>query len=111
PSNNQKVFEYFNSLQLDVIITTSSPTNVEINAKGVSKGNALSFLAERLGININQVMTLGDEENDISMLSLTSNSYTLKTSKLVVKNAASNVLDTKPSYLVGEAITQRILDK
>lgn len=111
PSNNAKVFEHFKSMQLDVSVTTSSPTNVEVNANGVSKGNALSFLSQRLGININQVMTLGDEENDISMLSLTSNSYTLKTSKVVVKNAASNVLDTKPSYLVGEAITQKILEE
>lgn len=111
PSNNAKVFEHFKSLELDVNVTTSSPTNVEVNAKGVSKGNAVSFLTQKLGININQVMTLGDEENDISMLSLTSNSYTLKTSKVVVKNAASNVLDAKPSYLVGEAITQRILEE
>ncbi len=111
PANNAKVYDYFTSLGFDVNVSTSGPTNVEIYSSQASKGNAVSFLAQKLGININQAMTFGDEENDISMLSITSNSYTLSSSKEKVQKAASNVLKSKASYFVGEAIDKVILKK
>lgn len=49
-------------------ISSSLDSNVEINALGVSKGRALSALAEHLGIPMSAVMACGDSENDIDML-------------------------------------------
>lgn len=112
PENNKKIADYFvNKTNLDLTFTTSSKTNVEINAKHVSKGNAVKFLANYLNINIFNVMTLGDEENDLSMLKITPNSFTLTTSKEIVKDAANNVIKSKPSILVSDAISQKILRK
>lgn len=54
---------------LGQIEMVSSGTNfVEINARGVSKGTGLEFLAARLGIPMSQVVALGDQENDISAI-------------------------------------------
>ena len=112
PENNIKIANYFiNKTKLDLTFTTSSKTNVEINAKYVSKGNAVKFLANYLNINIFNVMTLGDEENDLSMLKITPNSFTLTTSKQIVKDAANNVIKSEPSILVSDAISQKILRK
>lgn len=42
--------------------------NWEFTKKGVTKGTGLRFLAERLGIKMNQTMACGDSENDLYML-------------------------------------------
>lgn len=54
----------------DIIITSSNVTNIEINNKNASKGNAVLRLCSILKIPVENVMTIGDNENDISMLSL-----------------------------------------
>lgn len=42
--------------------------NWEFTKKGVTKGTGLRFLAERLGVKMNQTMACGDSENDLYML-------------------------------------------
>ncbi|MDE7433805.1 MAG: HAD hydrolase family protein, partial [Mycoplasmoidaceae bacterium] len=111
PEKNERLHQHFINLQLKATICKSSRINVEINADDVSKGNAIAFLSEKLGININQVATVGDEENDISMLSLTSNSFTLSSSNEKVRSSAAYVLNSKPSYLVKEVIEKVVFNK
>lgn len=49
-------------------VVSSSPNNVEIMRKGVSKGKAVEILAAYMGIKREDVICAGDSENDISML-------------------------------------------
>lgn len=42
--------------------------NIEVNRRGVSKGRALEALAARLGCGLQNVMAVGDSDNDLSML-------------------------------------------
>ncbi|MGA9609482.1 MAG: sugar-phosphatase [Rouxiella badensis] len=49
-------------------IMKSSPYYLEILDKSVNKGQGVKVLAEKLGIPRENVMTLGDQENDIAML-------------------------------------------
>ena len=49
-------------------ITQSAPGNIEIMPKDANKGTALAFLAQSLGLRREQVMAMGDAENDLSML-------------------------------------------
>lgn len=51
-------------------ITRSSSVFAEFNLKGASKGNAVRKLARRLNISTEQVLTVGNGENDESMLSI-----------------------------------------
>ncbi len=56
-------------LQLgDLVITSSSNTNIEINHKNAQKGIALMHYAKMKGISTNQVMAIGDNLNDKSMI-------------------------------------------
>lgn len=51
-----------------ILFTSSGVNNMEINAMGATKGNALSWLCSRLGIPKEAVMAIGDGHNDLSML-------------------------------------------
>lgn len=51
-----------------VEVTSSWINNIEIMPKGVHKGTALAMLSHRLHIEQAQVMAIGDNENDIPML-------------------------------------------
>lgn len=52
----------------DILITSSMPLNLEINALGATKGEAIIRLASHLGIKREEIMAAGDGENDLSML-------------------------------------------
>jgi len=50
---------------------------LEINAFGVSKGSTLAKMAERFGINAEQVVTFGDNPNDFAMLEWAGRSWAM----------------------------------
>jgi hypothetical protein len=52
----------------NIEIASSWINNVEVMNKGVSKGKALEELCKLFGINKGEVVAIGDNENDISML-------------------------------------------
>lgn len=49
-------------------LTSSLPDNLEINDAGAHKGAALLAMAERLGVEPADVMAVGDNGNDVTML-------------------------------------------
>ncbi|MCV3296905.1 MAG: sugar-phosphatase [Oenococcus sp.] len=49
-------------------VVPSSPIFLEFIHKGISKGSAVKTLAEKLNIDISDVMAIGDQGNDISMI-------------------------------------------
>lgn len=49
-------------------ITTSKPGTAEFMPTGVSKGTAVEVLANKLGLSMDNVLCLGDQKNDVSML-------------------------------------------
>ena len=51
-----------------IIVTSSIKNNIEINASGANKGDAIKALAESIGIDISQTMAFGDSFNDIPMI-------------------------------------------
>lgn len=51
-----------------LVISSSMVNNIEINAQGATKGAALLWLAEYLGVERDATMAFGDGENDVSML-------------------------------------------
>jgi hydroxymethylpyrimidine pyrophosphatase-like HAD family hydrolase len=52
----------------DVQVTSSDRNNIELVRTGVGKETALRFVAERLGIAVDQVMSIGDNLNDTGMI-------------------------------------------
>ncbi|HEV2362106.1 MAG TPA: HAD family hydrolase [Acidimicrobiales bacterium] len=48
--------------------TAGAPALVEVTAKGVNKGSGLAFVADQLGVGLNEVLAFGDMPNDLPML-------------------------------------------
>lgn len=51
-----------------ISLTQSNPANIEVMPAGVDKASGITEFANIMGVSMDDVMTLGDEENDIPML-------------------------------------------
>jgi hypothetical protein len=51
-----------------LFLTTSLPFLLELGNPAVSKGTGLAFVADRLGISLDRVVSFGDGENDIELI-------------------------------------------
>ena len=68
-------------------LTRSSPGNIEIMPENAGKGTALAFLANYLGFEREQVMAMGDAENDLSMLEYAYHSVAMANASPAVQKA------------------------
>lgn len=92
-------------LHLDnIVITSSHPTNIEINAIDATKGNAVAALAQSLTIPMDNVMALGDNFNDVSMLSRVGYGIAMANADDAVKNVARYVTSSNLEDGVAKAI-------
>lgn len=64
---------------------------IELNSIHASKGNALCTLCKKLGISMENVLAIGDNENDISMLQAAGISVAMENAEDDVKQAAKFV--------------------
>lgn len=72
----------------DTSVTSSLPYNLEINTASANKGTALLALAGSLGIAQQQVMAIGDSDNDIEMLKAVGYGVAMGNAQPAVKQAA-----------------------
>ena len=69
PQPLQEIRSHMEKFFPSVEVSSSWVNNLEVNPLGVNKGSALSALAQMLDIPMTQVMAIGDNDNDIPMLS------------------------------------------
>lgn len=93
----------------DILVTSSIPGNLEINAGGADKGSALLRLAEYLGINREETMAFGDGENDRTMMEMAGIGIAMSNGEEAVKTAADYVTDTNNDAGVAKAIRKFVL--
>lgn len=87
----------------------SRPNFFEWNRKDASKGHALAKLCAEWEIPLDQVMTFGNSENDISMLQLTPWSFAVENAEDVVKKAAVHVTASNNDDGVAKAVAKYVL--
>ena len=66
---------------------------IETVAIGESKGKAICLVAEKLGLSLDEIAVIGDNENDLSMIELVPNSFAMSHAKEEVKSKAKYVVD------------------
>ena len=93
----------------NVEITSGMPNNLEINAKKTSKGKGIMKLAGKLGYEPEQIMVIGDSENDISMLKVAGCSVVMENATEFVKEYADIITGSNDKDGVAKAISQKIL--
>lgn len=69
-ANAEERFEAWRRIdeEVDAEVTGALNNNVEVMEQGINKGHAICFMAEKLGILIEETMAFGDGANDISMV-------------------------------------------
>jgi hypothetical protein len=87
-----------------VEIASSSFDNIEVMNKGVSKGKAIKFLCGEMGINVNEVMAIGDNENDLDMLKTVGFPIAMGNAIDEVKMIANYITDNNENAGVAKAI-------
>ena len=89
--------------------TSSLGCNLELNAPGVTKGQALLNLAETLGYSREQVMACGDSDNDLAMIRAAGLGVAMGNAEPEVKAAADVIVADNNHDGVAEAIHRYIL--
>ncbi|MDR2976679.1 MAG: sugar-phosphatase [Streptococcaceae bacterium] len=99
-------FELFGNFNL----IKSAPYFLEILNKNVSKGNAIKLLSKKLYLDLDdEVMTIGDEENDRSMLEAVGHSVAMGNATEAIKKTARYITKTNAESGVAWAINQWVL--
>lgn len=78
---------------------------------GTNKAAALKELAEKLGIEREEIMTIGDGNNDVEMLEFAGIGVAMGNGTESAKKAANYVTDTNENHGVAKAIEKYILNK
>lgn len=93
----------------DILITRSSPANIEVMPAGVDKGMGVREFAQRCGVPLSHVMALGDEENDIPMIAITGYGTAMGNASDPVKAAAKYVTASCEDCGFARAIEKYVL--
>ena len=112
-NDEKKVKKELNNLfnlfkDIDGIDITLTSINIEIQAKNVNKGKAIQWLLKNVynNININQndIMVIGDSNNDYSMIILSKYSYAMANASNLILTSASYFTSSVEQNGLGEAI-------
>ncbi len=99
--DGMKHFENWGRLTL----STSWRYNFELMAPATSKGNALQVLGDRLGIPMAETMAIGDNHNDLSMLTLAVYGVAMGNAEEKIRSLCPIVTHSHENHGVARAIT------
>ncbi|MBU5271830.1 Cof-type HAD-IIB family hydrolase [Staphylococcus caprae] len=95
----------------NLAVSSSSRGNLEITHSDAQKGIALATIAKQLDIDLDNVMALGDNLNDISMLERVGYPVAMDNAAPEVKAVAKYVTDSNENSGVGKAIMKFLKDE
>ena len=90
-------------------IVSSKRKFIEITSPDADKGRALSWLAQSMGIRHEQVMAIGDSNNDVSMLKMAGVGVAVANAVDSAKQAAEHVTASNNEHGVAKAIRDFVL--
>lgn len=93
----------------NVTITTSLPDNIEIGGSTTSKATAISWLAEKLGVEREEIMCCGDSLNDMAMLELAGTAVAMANGCDEIRSRADYITLSNDEDGVAEAVSAFVL--
>ncbi len=93
-----------------IVVTSSIPTNLEINAIGADKGGALLWLADMLGIKREETMAFGDSDNDLTMIRDAGFGVAMENAGPALKAAADYITASNNDSGVAKAIKRFVFN-
>jgi Cof subfamily protein (haloacid dehalogenase superfamily) len=92
----------------ELFVTSSGENNIEINHRAAQKGIAVSHVALNRNIDMKEVMTIGDNLNDVSMIQAAGVSFAMGNALSELKEYAKYVTEPNVQSGVGKAIRRAI---
>lgn len=92
----------------DLLVSTSLVNNIEFTVPAASKGEALRFLANHLGVAVADTMAFGDMDNDRSMIEAAGIGVAMGNAEPCLKDIADYITDTNNADGVAKALEQFI---
>lgn len=92
-----------------VVFKRSEDTLYTVTAEGTSKGQAMNTIARLLKIDLADVLSIGDNYNDISMFELSGLSAAMGNSHLEVKSRAETVIKSNENSGVSDYLIRTFL--
>lgn len=111
--DNQKLQEIRKELQdlNELNISSSWINNLEVTRNDVSKGNSLIYLTRHLDIDLSSTIAMGDNNNDISMITKAGLGLAMKNGTQEVKEKADIITEfSNNEDAVAEIIEKYLLD-
>lgn len=93
----------------DFEVIKSRDCLLEFMPKGVTKAFGISLLAKDLAIKASEVMTLGDEENDLPMIEYAGLGVAMANAVPLIKEAADVITDSNEADGVAKAVERYVL--
>jgi Cof subfamily protein (haloacid dehalogenase superfamily) len=90
-------------------ITSSNESNFEIMKKGVTKGKGVMLAAKYLNINLDEVMAIGDSENDTTILDVVGFPVVMENASDIIKEKGKFITKTNTENGVAYAIEKFVL--
>lgn len=90
-------------------VVSSMKNTFEVMAKSTSKGNALKKICDYYGIDRNEIISIGDNENDISMIEFAGLGVAMGNAEQIVKNIADYITTTNEEDGVAKVIEKYII--
>ena len=92
-------------------VVFSSPFFLEFLNKKTNKGRALEYLCKYLKIDASEVMAIGDEENDYSMLQFAGHKIAMANANNKLKDLATEITSSNNDDGVGKIVEKLVLNK
>lgn len=107
-NNQDKLLDIQNKFKKleDVTPVISAKNCLDIVKKGVSKGNALKTYSQMLNIQPEEIVAIGDSENDLEMLQFAGFSVAMGNADIFVKKACDMITSTNDEGGVAYAINK-----
>ena len=105
PKDGERFLRRFEN-RTDIAITSSFSDNYEISAPGVDKGAAVERYAQMKGIRPEEIISFGDNKNDIGMIRYAGVGVAVANAVEELKSAADYVTDTNENSGVGKALAE-----
>ncbi|AXI67297.1 Cof-type HAD-IIB family hydrolase [Streptococcus suis] len=103
--------QHNDTLSKDYTTVRSQDYLLEILPNGASKASGLKKLADRLGILPEEIMAMGDANNDLEMIEFAGLGIAMGNANEQVKAIAQDITDTNENNGVAKAIEKHILNK
>lgn len=91
---------------MDFVFPSPTAPIIDISPAGWSKGTAVRYLADELGLTLDEVAVFGDSENDLSMIKAVTNSVAVSNASEEVAKAARWHIGSSADDAVADALFQ-----